>query len=102
MEAEIANRFSDRRSTASAAESTGDPLGHRSRDLEREKVPREVERRMEREGRLALTRSTPNVSGLTLETRWTVDGWVRIPLLFSFWLQWACQIVLTESAGNDP
>jgi hypothetical protein len=70
MEAEIANRFSDRRSMASAAELTGGPLGHRSRDLEREKVQREVERRMEREGRLALTRSTLNVSGLTLETRW--------------------------------
>jgi hypothetical protein len=81
MEAEIANRFSDRRSMASAAELTGGPLGHRSRDLEREKVQREVERRMEREGRLALTRSTLNVSGLTLETRWTLDAWVRIPLL---------------------
>jgi hypothetical protein len=42
MEAEIANRFSDRRSMASAAELTGGPLGHRSRDLEREKVQREV------------------------------------------------------------
>ena len=82
MEAEIANRFSDRRSMASAAELTGDTLGRRSRDLEREKVQREVERQMEREGRLALTHSTPNVSGLTLETRWKVDGWVRIPLSF--------------------